>query len=112
MNVGRAHPPGDVLLKPDQTAMVSDIAFRYLLSPCDRLSGSSLAWRYAMCDQEPDGLIGSRPCWFVPDTPSERDQMSKEQKSNREKKKPKKDKGAKPASGGTAYAQAKAAARK
>jgi hypothetical protein len=38
--------------------------------------------------------------------------MSKEQKSNREKKKPKKDKGAKPASGGTAYAQAKAAARK
>jgi hypothetical protein len=33
MNVGRAHPPGDVLLKPDQTAMVSDIAFRYLLSP-------------------------------------------------------------------------------
>jgi hypothetical protein len=32
--------------------------------------------------------------------------MSKEQKSNREKKKPKQDKSAKPASVGSAYAQA------
>jgi hypothetical protein len=32
--------------------------------------------------------------------------MSKEQKSNREKKKPKQDKSAKPAAAGTAYAQA------
>jgi len=38
--------------------------------------------------------------------------MSKEQKSNREKKKPKQDKSAKAASGGTAYAQAKAANKK
>jgi hypothetical protein len=38
--------------------------------------------------------------------------MSKEQKSNREKKKPKQDKTAKSTSGGTAYAQAKAAAKK
>lgn len=33
--------------------------------------------------------------------------MSKEQKSNREKKKPKQDKGAKAAGSGTAYAQSK-----
>jgi hypothetical protein len=38
--------------------------------------------------------------------------MSKEQKSNREKKKPKQDKGAKAASGGTAYAQANKAGKK
>jgi hypothetical protein len=38
--------------------------------------------------------------------------MSKEQKSNKEKKKPKKDKSAKPLGSGTAYAQAKAGARK
>ena len=38
--------------------------------------------------------------------------MSKEQKSNREKKKPKQDKAAKPVGGGTAYAQAKATTRK
>jgi hypothetical protein len=38
--------------------------------------------------------------------------MSKEQKSNREKKKPKQDKSAKTAASGTAYAQAKAAGKK
>jgi hypothetical protein len=38
--------------------------------------------------------------------------MSKEQKSNREKKKPKQDKSAKPAASLTAYAQAKAAIKK
>jgi len=38
--------------------------------------------------------------------------MSKEQKSNREKKKPKQDKSAKPAASGTAYAQANKAAKK
>jgi hypothetical protein len=38
--------------------------------------------------------------------------MSKEQKSNREKKKPKQDKSAKPAGGGTAYAQANKAGKK
>jgi hypothetical protein len=38
--------------------------------------------------------------------------MSKEQKSNREKKKPKQDKSAKAPGGGTAYAQAKAASKK
>jgi len=38
--------------------------------------------------------------------------MSKEQRSNREKKKPKQDKAAKAAKLGTAYAQAKAASGK
>jgi len=38
--------------------------------------------------------------------------MSKEQKSNREKKKPKQDKGAKAAATGTAYAQSKKEAKK
>jgi hypothetical protein len=42
----------------------------------------------------------------------ERDEMSKEQKSNREKKKPKQDKSAKPSNGGTAYAQAKAGSKR
>jgi hypothetical protein len=42
----------------------------------------------------------------------DRDHMSKEQKSNREKKKPKQDKTAKLASAGTAYAQAKAGAKR
>jgi hypothetical protein len=41
-----------------------------------------------------------------------KDEMSKEQRSNREKKKPKQDKSAKPAASGTAYAQAKAANKK
>ena len=37
--------------------------------------------------------------------------MSKEQKSNREKKKPKQDKSAKPLGSGSAYAQAQKAAK-
>ena len=38
--------------------------------------------------------------------------MSKEQKSNREKKKPKQDKSAKPSGSGTAYAESKKSAKK
>jgi hypothetical protein len=38
--------------------------------------------------------------------------MSKEQKSNREKKKPKQDKASKPAGNLSAYAQAKASAKR
>jgi hypothetical protein len=44
--------------------------------------------------------------------PIKENAMSKEQKTNREKKKPKKDKSAQLASSGTAYAQAAKAAKK
>ena len=60
-----------------------------------------------------DVIIRARmPCADIAAHNRRSDEMSKEQKSNREKKKPKQDKSAKTASSGTAYAQAKAASKK